>query len=307
MTAAQDWTGRVGDVWAAEWRRTDRSLADLSRHLDAAIAAAAPAGRFRAFDIGCGAGATSLALAKARPDAEIIAVDLSDPLVAVAKQRANVLPSLDREGSGVGRLPQAHPSKEDNTAPTPPLPGRGAANLSFLPGDALNLATEHAPFDLLYSRHGVMFFADPVAAFTTLRRSAAPGARIVFTCFRDWTANAFTADPLAALDLPPPQTGPGPFAFADRDRVAAVLTAAGWRDSTATPIDFTYRAGAGPDPIGDALDFLQRIGPAASALRGMADGERAEAIDRLRGVIERYRVADTVDFPAAAWLWSATA
>ena len=82
MTTVLDWQSRVGDVWAAEWRRTDRGLADLSRYLDAAILAAAPAGSFAALDVGCGAGATSAALASHRPDSTITGIDLSDALVA---------------------------------------------------------------------------------------------------------------------------------------------------------------------------------------------------------------------------------
>ena len=86
MTSAGDWTGRVGHVWAAEWRRTDRSFADLARHLDAAIVHVAP-DTGQALDIGCGAGTTSLALAEARPKLAITGIDLSDELVAIARQR----------------------------------------------------------------------------------------------------------------------------------------------------------------------------------------------------------------------------
>ncbi|MFD1788609.1 class I SAM-dependent methyltransferase [Sphingomonas floccifaciens] len=307
MTASHDWTGRVGDVWAAEWQRTDRSLADLSRHLDVAIEVAAPAGPFRALDIGCGAGVTSLALATARPDARIVGVDLSDALVAIARNRLTpaVLPRR--------REPRAA-SDELNDSGLPPSWEYRAegydgedARVRFLTGDALDMAKAQAPFDLLYSRHGVMFFDDPVAAFATLRGAVRPGARLVFSCFRDWRENGFAAAPAAALGLPAPTPGPGPFAFADRAQVAAILSAAGWRDAIARPIDFTYRAGAGADPVGDALGFLQRIGPAASALRMRSDAERAVLVERLRAVIERYRSGNTVDFPAAAWIWSASA
>ncbi|WP_294337695.1 class I SAM-dependent methyltransferase [uncultured Sphingomonas sp.] len=302
MTSPTDWTGRVGDVWAAEWRRTDRSFADLSRHLDAAILAAAPDGPFRALDIGCGAGGTSLALATTRTDATIIGVDLSTSLVDVANDR------LIRAVLSRGRIPGAICGSSDAPWDRPaPEHGGAVGNVTFLAGDALDLATVHAPFDLLYSRHGVMFFDDPVAAFATLRHAAVPGARLIFSCFRNWSANAFATAPAEALGLSPPGSGPGPFAFADRDRVAGILAGAGWRDAHATPVAFAYRAGGGTDPLGDALEMLQRIGPAAAALRGMADGDRGAAIDRLRGVIDRYRTTDAVDFPAAAWIWSAKA
>lgn len=302
MTSAQDWTGRVGDVWADEWRRTDRSFGDLSRHLDAAILAATPDRPFRALDVGCGAGGTSLALAIARADATILGVDLSPSLVAVANDRrtTHVLPRRQELGAA-GDSPD-----------TPGLPpareqGEDEASTTFLAGDALDLAPAQGPFDLLYSRHGVMFFDDPVAAFATLHRATAPSARLVFSCFRDWADNAFASAPAQALDLAAPGTGPGPFAFASHDRVAAILSAAGWRDARASAVDFAYRAGEGADPVGDALAMLQRIGPAAATLRMQAGAERAASVDRLRGVIERYRTGDAVDFPAAAWIWSATA
>ncbi|KQN26208.1 hypothetical protein ASE86_08665 [Sphingomonas sp. Leaf33] len=302
MTSAQDWTGRVGDVWADEWRRTDRSFADLSRHLDAAIAVAAPGGQFRALDVGCGAGGTSLALATARPEAVIVGIDLSPSLVAVANDR-RASPALPR-----WRTPRTAGDSSDTPAlATARRHGEDDASITFLVGDALDLATAHAPFDLLCSRHGVMFFDDPVAAFATLRQVAAPGARLVFSCFRDWIDNAFAAAPARALGIAVPGSGPGPFAFSDRSRVASILSAAGWRDGQAAPVDFVYRAGEGDDPVGDALDMLQRIGPAASALRMQAGAERAASVDRLRAVIDRYRTGDVVDFPAAAWIWSATA
>ena len=153
MTEAYEWRGEIGDVWAEEWRRTDRTLAPVNDALVAA--AAAEAGRFerrRILDVGCGAGATSLALAAALADAEITGIDLSDALVAAARERA----------------------------------GEGAERLRFEVADAAGLgARRRAGFDLIVSRHGVMFFDDPVAAFAHLRALAGAGARLVFSCFRD--------------------------------------------------------------------------------------------------------------------------
>lgn len=308
MTNAADWTGRVGDVWAQEWRRTDRSFADLSRHLDAAILSAAPESTFRAFDIGCGAGGTSLALAAARADATIIGADLSEPLVAVATDR---LSHAGFVNSGASSTPRDDARSSAHRLSWQPGGDGGSqgttARIAFFAGDALAVAAAQGPFDLFYSRHGVMFFDDPVAAFSALHRAAAPDARLVFSCFSDWQANAFATVPAEALGLAPTGAGPGPFAFADRAHVASILDAAGWHDAVATPIDFTYRAGAGNRPVDDALDLLQRIGPAAAALRNLPPADRALAVDRLADVIERYRAGSAVDFPAAAWIWSARA
>jgi SAM-dependent methyltransferase len=275
MTEASDWLGRVGDVWASEWERTDRSFADLAASLDAAILAAAPAGAGTALDIGCGAGATSIALAAARPDLSVIGVDLSQTQLAVARERATDL-----------------------------------GNLQFVEGDVLRAAAAHAPIDLFVSRHGVMFFADPVAAFAALHAAAAPGARLVFSCFRTPEENAFSHEIAIAVAGAPPLprgTAPGPYAFADPVRVAGILAAAGWADAKPCAIDYLHRAGQGDDPVGEAVAYFSRIGSAAPLLRAMSPPEREAARTRIAAVCAAHRRADAVDFPAAAWLWTARA
>ena len=99
MTTAYDWTGRIGDVWAAEWRRTDRSFTNLTPHLNAAILSGATPQTRKIIDIGCGAGATSLATAQAIPTAQITGIDLSPTLIEIAKHRAKTSSnaSLDRK------------------------------------------------------------------------------------------------------------------------------------------------------------------------------------------------------------------
>ena len=274
MTGATEWRGAVGDVWADEWRRTDRAFAELSASLDAAILAAAPSGSFRALDIGCGAGQTALTLAAARPDAAVLGIELSPAMVAVARER----------GATIG-------------------------NAAFDAGDVVALAQRRGPFDLLCSRHGVMFFPDPPRAFAAFHEATGRDGRLVFSCFADPALNAF-AQPLAqALDLPPPVAGaaPGPFAFADPDRVASLLSDAGWRGLERRRLDFSYRVGAGAAPVDDAVAFLSRIGPAAAAMRE-TDTERREGLrDRLRNFLTGYATPNAVDLPASAWLWSAVA
>lgn len=272
MTTAYDWAGDIGDVWAQEWQRTDRSFTHLSRILDQAIVEAAPASG-RALDVGCGAGSTALALAAARPDLAITGIDLSEALVAAARGRAAAITTLDFRVAD---------------AATDQLP---------------------SPLDLIVSRHGVMFFADPVDAFSRLHAAAVPGARLVFSCFADPAANAF-ADPLVAAITGvaperPPGYAPGPFGFADRGLVATLLADAGWADAEATRVDYGYVAGAGAEPLADAVSFFSRIGPVAQAIAGSPD--RAALLDRLAAALEHYTVGDTVTLPASAWIWRARA
>ncbi len=282
MTTGNEWQGGVGAVWASEWQRTDRCFGEMAAALNQAILAAAPAGPFAALDIGCGAGATTLALAAARPDARITAIELSPDLAAVATHR---------------------------------LAEAGAANAAVVVGDAAAEAARHGPVDLICSRHGVMFFPDPVAAFSALRAATRPGGRLVFSCFRDLALNRWAADLIAAatggagpLAAPvPPPFVPGPFAFADEGAVTAMLRQAGWQDVAAKPVDFRFIAGGGDDPVADANSHLARIGPVAALLRNTPPENRAAVLDRVTTVLRAHHEGDRVAFPAAAWLWSARA
>jgi hypothetical protein len=99
---------------------------------------------------------------------------------------------------------------------------------------------------------------------------------------------------------------PGPFAFANRDYVAELLARAGWRDVDFQPVDYRYLAGSGRDPVGDALGFFMRIGPAARALRELPEAERAPVIARIERFLAERSAHGEVAFPAAAWIVTAT-
>lgn len=271
MNAALDWTRHSGDAWLKRWSEIDTALAGVSVVLDSAILAAAPDGSFQAFDIGCGAGTTSLALATVRADARITACDISPALVDLARQRL-----------------------------------AGVEQVTVELGDAPEIAVRHRPFDLLFSRHGVMFFADPVEAFRALRAAAAPGATLVFSCFREWAANPWAgelATAAAGHPVPPPGTEPSGFAFADPVRVRSILESAGWAHCANRPVDFRYDAGSGEE----ALAFLTDVGPASRELAQLPERDRQSALGRMRTVLDRRREQDSVVFPAAAWIWTARA
>lgn len=275
MGKAPDWAGAGGDTWARHWRDTDRALAPVGAALDSAILAAAPASPFRALDVGCGPGTTALALSARRPDAAILGCDLSAPLIAIARERA-----------------------------------AAGTDVRFIVEDARAVAPRQGPFDLLFSRHGVMFFDDPGAAFADLRDGAADGAALVFSCFRSWAANAWAAElceAAAGAPVAAPGREPGGFAFADKDHVAELLAGAGWSDARPTALDFDYVAGEGPDALGQARAFLTELGPAARSIEALAPEDREAAVRRLHQAIERRCDGGRVVFPAAAWIWTAAA
>jgi SAM-dependent methyltransferase len=272
MTVAYDWRGDVGDVWAEEWPRTDRTLAPVNEAL-VAEAVNGAAGRVRILDIGCGAGATSLALADALAEAQITGIDLSESLVAVARQRAGPK----------GRL-------------------------SFEAADAASWSPAEAGFDLIVSRHGVMFFEDPVGAFSHIGALGRSGARLVFSCFRDRGENEWVRAMRPVLErfapeaLAGPEPAAGPFAFAEPARIGEILGAAGFASPSIRPLDFEFIVGAGEDPVADAVGYFRRVGPMAAMLKTLDPAAREAAAEEIATIAARHALGGCVAFGAAAWI-----
>lgn len=268
-----DWQGQVGTKWAEEWRRTDRSFAGLTERL-LEYARAEPISSM--LDIGCGAGELSLALGRSHTHARVCGLDISEPLIAAAKMR-----------------------------------GEQLANVEFEVADAAVWTSEEPAPDLVLSRHGVMFFPDPVAAFANIRKNVAPSARLVFSCFRaveenPWATGLMNLLPSGISETPESMV-PGPFAFADRNAVADMLAKAGWIDVEFEAVDFAYVAGTGSDPDADAKSYFLSIGPAARAAAQMTAQQKAEFLPRLEQFIAKHRDDDLVAMLAGAWIVSARA
>jgi SAM-dependent methyltransferase len=264
-----EWQGRTGEVWAEEWRRTDRSFGPLTEEL----LRRSREFRFdRAVDIGCGAGELSLALARGRPGVQVTGVDVSPPLVETARERSGNL-----------------------------------ANVRFVLADAAAWSPEpEAAPDLLVSRHGVMFFPDPAVAFAHLARIAAPSAGLLFSCVRAREENPVFSEIGRLLPATPPADPhePGPFAFADRERVERILADAGWAAVRFEPFDFAMVLGAGDDPVADAVAYFSHIGPAARMMGEMAPAERDRCLQRIAELAGRNLYVGLVSLRAAAWVVS---
>jgi SAM-dependent methyltransferase len=270
MTDASEWRGRTGESWAAEWRRTDRSFGPLTERL---LARTREFDCRDALDVGCGAGELSLALARGREHCRVVGIDISPQLIAVARER------------GVNR-----------------------ANVSFEVADAAEWGPDGFAPNLVTSRHGVMFFDRPVAAFVQLEAIAAPGAGLLFSCFRAPGENPVFTEVGGLLPQAAPPAdphAPGPFAFADRARVEAILGEAGWSGIAFEPFDFAMVVGAGEDPIEDAVAYFSLIGPAARAAREMSADERERFQDRVRELARRNLREGIVSLRAAAWIVAA--
>ena len=273
MTDAAQWQGNVGQAWAEEWRRTDRSFATLTDRL---LMEQRGATITHGLDIGCGAGEISLAMARAHADAKIVGIDISSDLIAVARDRA-------------GRL----------------------GNAEFLLADAAVWRPSHdARPDFLVSRHGVMFFEEPVDAFVNLHKGAQAGAKLAFSCFAEVQKNGWVLSLMKLLpDIPSASNEyqPGPFAFGDRSRVETILGKSGWQDIRIEPFDYPMVFGSGDNAVNDATEYFGRIGPIARHLAQLDDERRANSIDKLTQLVHDNCSDGLVAMPASAWIVTACA
>jgi ubiquinone/menaquinone biosynthesis C-methylase UbiE len=267
------WNREGGPHWVNRQQSWDVTMKPIS---DAALVRAAVKPGERAIDIGCGCGATSLDLARlVGPQGRVLGIDVSKPMLDRAKER-----------------------------------GAGNPVLSFAEADATTYAFEPGAADLLFSRHGVMFFPEPERAFTNLRRALKGGGRVAFSCFRTPKENALITTILAAVSdfVPPlPKLGPedpGPFSFADPARVQRILGAAGFKDVHLEPIDLQLDAGSGKG-LDEALANTREIGPASRALKDAPPEIRAKAEAAIRAALMPLQKDGKV--PLGAGIWVVTA
>ncbi|MDN5725150.1 MAG: class I SAM-dependent methyltransferase [Propionibacteriales bacterium] len=196
---------------------------------------------------------------------------------------------------------------------------RPQAAIEVADAEAAELATS-APYDRVVSRFGVMFFDDPTAAFTNIRRATAPNGRLTFACWRSLAENpSFTngssiltsrmADAADTSALTPDPTAPGPMALADADRLLGLLTDAGWRDIMIIPFDFTLDYGAGRDGVEARLAVILATGWGARAERllrpEVGESRWAGLVAQVRSHLHDQLVDGRVQLPGATWLVTA--
>lgn len=270
---AQDeyWNGKAGQMWVAEQATMDATLRPLG---EAAMDALALGPGLRVLDVGCGCGDSTLALAeRVGPSGAVHGVDLSGPMLDVARARA-----------------------------------RGRPTVTFGQGDASVL--ELPRVDRLFSRFGVMFFADPAAAFTHLRGALAPDGRLAFVCWRELAENDWAQVPVAAVAevVGPPDFvapgAPGPFAFAEAHTIASVLWAAGFSGVSVEPEDYEIQWTTASDEPAIREKFLA-VGPAARMLLDATPEQKARAADAVLAAVRPYIRPDGLWMPAAVWIVSA--
>lgn len=267
------WNGQTGRKWAEDQVQMDRMMQSMT---DAVVAAAVPQTGESVIDIGCGAGASSLAVADAvGPSGDVTGVDVSHPMLEVARERAK-----DRR------------------------------NVRFLEADATTHAFPQASADLIISKFGVMFFADPTQAFRNLRRATKVGGRLAFICWRTLAENPFATVPMSAAlrhlppQPPPDPNAPGPFAFADPVRVGHILTEAGFQTPAFAAFDSTMTVGR--SAAGAAKEAVL-MGMASRLLKDAAPEVKDQVIADLTAEYEKRMGHDGVTFPAHCWIVTASA
>jgi SAM-dependent methyltransferase len=267
------WNGPPGQRWVAQQENQDKLFTPITAAL---FEAASPRAGETVIDVGCGSGETTLRLAAITGVA--LGVDVSEPLVARAKERAR-------------------------TAGSP-------ARFEVADATAYDFAGEAA--DLMTSRFGVMFFAEPAKSFANLRKGLKPGARLVFACWREPKLNPWLMAPYTAAikHAPaPPRPGPndpGPFSFADEQRVRGILGEAGFDGITLSPRDFMVDVGVGGG-LDNAVANSLALGPASRALDDQPESVRAAATAEIRAMLSEHVHDGAVPLAAAIWIVSARA
>jgi SAM-dependent methyltransferase len=267
------WNGPGGRHWTDRQELQDAVLAPVS---EALLARAAIAAGERALDIGCGCGATTLEIAtRVGCQGHALGLDISEPMLARARER------------------------------TPP-----GAPVQFIAADATVYPFAPGAADLLFSRFGVMFFADPALSFANMRKGLRLGGRVAFACWREPRKNPWLILPLQeAYKYAPrlPELGPedpGAFSFAGEERVHRLLGEAGFSSIAMHPVDLSLDLAVGRG-LEAAVEGALAIGPASRALQDQSPEVKSAAAGAIRAALAPFQRGDTVPLAAAIWVVTA--
>jgi SAM-dependent methyltransferase len=267
------WNGPAGQRWTERQALQDVLLAPVSEIL---IDRAGVRAGERIIDVGCGCGAIAIALAqRTGPAGHVLGIDISAPMLARARQ-------LTPAGIPV----------------------------EFVLADATVYPFVPASFDLLVSRFGVMFFAEPVLSFANMRRALRPSGRLAFACWREPRENPWMMAPLQAVyqhvpKLPQQEPDdPGPFAFASEARVHRILSEAGFSGIAMEPRNFVLDLAIGRG-LDAAVDAVLEIGPANRALEGHPADVREAAKGSIREALAPFVSGQEVRLAGSIWMVTA--
>jgi len=275
---ARRWNGASGHYWI-EHRK--RHLAEHQHLLPHLFRAAGISPGERVLDVGCGCGTTTIEAARAAqgkteaspprrdPGGIAVGLDLSAPMLAVARQLAAEA---------------------------------GTSNARFVRGDAQARPLRRDWCDVVISSFGVMFFDNPAAAFTSMAAAARPGGRLAFLCWQDDTENEVFAIPLRVFGA---CTGPGSAddLFADQRRIRDLLSGTGWQDAQVTSVTERAWLGSDADDVMSYVRGMPMIRDLTTRINDLAVTERAFAA--IASEYVALQSADGVWVRAAAWLVTA--
>lgn len=266
-----DWNGAQGEYWVQQQERQDAVLAPFIPRI---LEAAQIGPEDRVLDIGCGCGATTRAAARAATGGRVLGVDISEPMLDVARRLAT----------------------DD-----------GLTNIEFMQANAQTASLGDPPYDVMISRFGVMFFDDASAAFANLATALTPGARVAFVCWQPAKANPHISLPMRAIvkafpDAVPRDAPQPPFSMADASIVRDLLSGSGFGDIDVIPVTGPLRIG---DDIDDVMRHFQSQPMAKDILAGRDPAQVDEVLGHIRNQLGEHASADGVFLDSAAWLVTA--
>ena len=272
LEMARAWDGPEGERWAKHAAGYERANTRQWRRF---LELVPVRDTDRVLDIGCGNGRSTCDVARLAPAGSATGVDLSTAMLAVARSRAAQ---------------------------------QGLTNVRFERADAQVHTFDSAAVDLVVSVFGAMFFDEPVAAFGNFRGALAPDGRLAMLVWRELARNEWVFAVREALAAgrqlqEPPRDAPGPFSFADRDRVRQILEAAGFRDVSFQAVDEPVDLGRDLDA---AYAFVRDLGVTHGLLQDLDEQTALTALDELKEALSRRATPEGVLLGASSWLVTAS-